>query len=101
MKIAFMPKTRAGRWSVALFISFIALVIASMFVAEIQHNAIEYPNPINSPLLGSLLYLTFAASIMASIIGLIAVFKKGERSILVFLSIPNLVYIMIYATIFQ
>ncbi|MBP1744515.1 MAG: hypothetical protein H6Q58_1493 [Firmicutes bacterium] len=101
MKISFLPKTRSGKWSVVLFAAYAVLVAASKFVSEIQNNTIEYPNPFNSPLLGSLLYLTFFASFMASVIGLFAVFKKGERSILVFLAIPNLIYIMIYSTIFQ
>ena len=101
MKVKFQPKTRSGKWSIGLFVSSILLVVASMVVAKMQKNTIEFPNPMNSPLLGSLLYLTFITSILASVMGLIAVIKKGERSILVFLAIPNLIYIMIYNLIFR
>ena len=101
MNIPLLPKTPTGKWSVGLFVLFLPLVFESMFVSEMQNNTIEYPNPVNSPLLGGLLYLTFLASILASLFGMIAVFKKRERSLLVYLAIPNLLYIMIYSLIFQ
>ena len=58
------------------------------YVSQVTGNTIEYPNPVNSPLLGSIIYLTFAVVIAAAIIGLIAVIQKKDRSLLVFLSIP-------------
>lgn len=88
MKITFLPKTRSGKWSVALFVSFFILAILGTAISALQKNTIEYPNPINSPLLGTLIYLTFSASIIASIAGLIAIRKNNERSILVYLVIP-------------
>jgi hypothetical protein len=88
MKTTLFPKKRAGNWSIILFISSIALWIAGHFIAIMQKNTIEFPNPINSPLLGTVIYLMFLTPIIASIIGLIAIIKKGERSILVYLSIP-------------
>lgn len=88
MKMTFLPKTLAGKWSVSLFIAFIALSIVGTMVSSIQGNTIEYPNPFNSPLLGTVIYLRFSAVIIASITGLIAVKKNNEHSILVYLSIP-------------
>lgn len=54
MKVKFQPKTHSGKWSIGLFVSSILLVVASMVVAKMQKNTIEFPNPMNSPLLGSL-----------------------------------------------
>jgi len=59
MKITILPKTPVGKRSVYLFIIFIALSIAGSVISNVQGNTIEYPNPINSPLLGTTIYLTF------------------------------------------
>lgn len=88
MKITFLPKTRSGQWSVVLFIAFIILSVVGSTISSVQKNTIEYPNPINSPLLGTIIYLMFSASIIASIAGLTAIRKNNERSILVYISIP-------------
>lgn len=88
MKIIFLPETRAGKWSLVSFIAFILLAIAGGLISSVQGNTIEYPNPINSPLLGTTIYLMFSAAIIASVAGLIAVMKKNERSILVYICIP-------------
>lgn len=87
MKATFLPKTRTGKYSVVLFIAFILLTIVGRIISTTQGNAIEYPTPFNSPLLGTIIYLRFAAAIIASIAGLIAV-RGNERSILVYISIP-------------
>jgi len=88
VKTAFLPKTRSGKWSVGLFAAFIIFAIAGSLISSLQKNTIEYHNPINSPLLGTIIYLMFSASIMASIAGLKAIIKNNERSILVYISIP-------------
>ncbi|AHF11491.1 MULTISPECIES: hypothetical protein [Dehalobacter] len=88
MKTVLLPETRAGRWSVGLFIAFIALAVAGGIISSTQGNTLEYPNPINSPFLGTVIYLMFSAIIIASAIGLIAVKKHNEHSVLVYLSIP-------------
>ncbi len=89
MKMTFLPKTPAGKWSVSLFIAFIALAVAGGMISSIQGKTIEYPNPFNSPLLGTVIYLMFSSVIIASITGLIAVKKNNDNSILVYLSIPH------------
>ena len=76
LKITFLPKTIAGKWSVSLFIAFIALAGAGTMISFIQENTIEYPNPLHSPLLGTVIYLMFSSVIITSITGLIAVKKK-------------------------
>lgn len=88
MKMTFLPKTPAGKLSVCLFIIFIALAVTGGMISSMQGNNIEYPNPFNSPLLGTVIYLMFSSAVIASITGLIAVKKKNDNSILVYLSIP-------------
>lgn len=88
MKNRFLPQTSKGKWSVGLFVAFIVLSVAGGLISDSVGNTIEYPNPINSPLLGSVIYLRFAAAILASIVGLLAVKKDQERSALVYVSIP-------------
>lgn len=88
MRYSFLPKTAKGKWSFSLFILFFVLSLAGTFISSYIGNTIEYPNPINSPLLGTVIYLRFLAAIMASLIGLIAIKKDHERSISVYLSVP-------------
>lgn len=88
MKLAVLPKTQKGKWAVGLFITFIIFAISGSLVSSITENSIEYPNPINSPLLGTIIYLMFTAAIVASIAGLTAVIKDKEKALFVYLSIP-------------
>ena len=88
MKYSFLPKTQKGKWSVSLFVAFISLSFVGGLISSKLGNTIEYPNPINSPLLGTVIYLMFSTAMIASITGLIAVKKYNERSILVYMSIP-------------
>lgn len=88
MKNRFLPQTSKGKWAVGLFVASLVLGIAGNRISDAIGNTIEYPNPINSPLLGSVIYLTFTAAILASLMGILAVKKDHERSILVFLLIP-------------
>ena len=88
MKNRLLPQTSKGKWSVSLFAAFLVLGIAANRIYSTIGNSIEYPNPINSPLLGSVIYLAFTAAILASLMGILAVKKDQERSILVFLLIP-------------
>ena len=93
MKNRLLPQTSKGEWSVSLFAAFLVLGIAGNRISNATVNAIEYPNPINSPLLGSVIYLAFTAAILASLMGILAVKKDHERSLLVFLLIlPGLFF---------
>jgi hypothetical protein len=89
MKITLLPKTRAGIYSVCMFIGFIILAVAGSYISSAQGNTIEYPNPFNSPLLGTVIYMAFAVLFGAAVIGVIAVLKDKERSILVYFIIPT------------
>ncbi|HEX5350508.1 MAG TPA: hypothetical protein VFW58_02675 [Trichococcus sp.] len=88
MKYPILPKTSKGKWSVGLFVAFLVLGLAGNLISTAAGNTIEYPNPINSPLLGSVIYLAFTSAISASVMGILAVKKDHERSLLVFLFIP-------------
>lgn len=92
MKKKFLPKTHSGKWSVGLFISFIVIsVFVSMMPDRLK--APDFPNPFETPLFASLIYLHLIAAIGASITGLRSVIKNNERSLLVFISIPlGLIY---------
>lgn len=65
MKTTILPKTLIGKRSVYLFIIFIALAITGSVISNVQCNTIEYPNPINSPLLGTTIYFTFIIAAIA------------------------------------
>jgi hypothetical protein len=95
MKTTFLPKTVHGKISVILFLSGIILGVASSLISNVIDNQIEYPNPLNSPLLGTLLYLTFAAIIFAALFGLAAVVRKKERAITVYIIIPPGIFVLI------
>lgn len=100
MKISFLPKTKPGKASLILFLSGLAAGIASSVVSDVIDNRIEYPNPLNSPLLGTLLYLTFAAMICTAITGLIAVLKKKEHAITVYIVVFPGVVLSIFILLF-
>ncbi|MEQ8154353.1 MAG: hypothetical protein ABRQ25_05650 [Clostridiaceae bacterium] len=51
MKMIFIPKTHAGKWSVNLFIAFIALYIAAVMIFLILGNTAGYTNLFSNPLL--------------------------------------------------
>jgi len=88
MKVTVLPKSRAGKFSVSFFVAFIGLAVAGSVISSAQGNTVEYPNPFNSPLLGTVIYLMFSAAIIASIAGIIAIKKSDERSILVYIALP-------------
>ena len=100
MKPTFLPKTVPGKASVISFISGIVLGVASKAISSVINNQIEYPNPLNSPLLGSTIYLTFTALIFAALIGLFAVIRKKERAISVYVIIPPGIFILFVVIVF-
>lgn len=89
MKITFLPQTKLGIWSVLLAIAnLILFVIGSVLPSNEGFSGLENitQNPIQALITVLILVLGIAAPVMA----LIAVIKKQERSILVFLVIPTL-----------
>ena len=98
MKFPILPKTSKGKWTVILFVAALVLGVAGNRISSAIGNTIEYPNPINSPLLGSVIYLTFASAILASVMGILAVRKEHERSLLVYvLILPGLFFVFAIA----
>lgn len=85
MKTTILPKSPMGKRSVYLFLIFLVLSIAGKVISNVQGNTIEYPNPVNSPLLGTTIYLAFILAAIAFITALTAVLKRKERAILVYL----------------
>lgn len=73
MKTTILPKSPMGKRSVYLFLIFLALSIAGKVISNVQGNTIEYPNPVNSPLLGTTIYLAFILAAIAFITALTAV----------------------------
>lgn len=85
MKTTFLPKTKTGQWSVILFGIFILLTFLGTFLSKALNNDIEYPNPINSPILGTVIYLTFIVAGAAFITGIRTFLKYKERAIAVYI----------------
>lgn len=83
-----LPSSKEGKWSLVLFASFLVLGLLGNLVSSWTNNQLEYPNPVSSPILGSVIYLGFAAAIAASVMGCLAIFKRKDLSVLVFLCIP-------------
>ena len=89
MKITILPKTKLGIQSVWLMIAgFLLFIIGSVIPSKAGYSGLEniYQNPIQTVIT----VLILALGIAAPIIALIAVIKKKERSILVFIIIPTL-----------
>lgn len=84
MNLSFLPRTGYGWRSILFAAGGLALGVAAKLIAAAQGNTIEYPNPINSPLLGTAIYLTFGFIAAAALTGLRAVRRQGERSLLVY-----------------
>ena len=84
MKIAFLPKTTLGKWSVALVIlCFVLFAAASVSLsADESYKGFDFivHNPV--PTIASL--IISAGGITAFGTGLVSVIKNGERSLLVY-----------------
>lgn len=78
-----MPKTKLGKWSVGLSVVFFLLLATGIFIISRQGPRIDqtfFDNPAASiPILGA-----GVSAIAAFITGIIAIWKRKERSILVF-----------------
>jgi hypothetical protein len=82
MRLNFMPKTRLGKWSVWLNAFFLIIIAASIILVNVL-GILSYDDhwwDVTVP-------LVFLASITAFILGLIAIRKNKERSVLVYISV--------------
>ena len=76
------PKTSLGKWSVGLNTFFLIVIIISIILVKVL-GILDFGDhwwDITVP-------ISFSSSIIAFIMGIIAVTKKKERSLLVYLSI--------------
>jgi len=82
MKIDFMPKTRAGKWSVWLNAFFLIIIVISIILVNVL-GLLSYGDhwwDVTVPIVSF-------ASIAAFILGIIAIRKNKERSVLVYVSV--------------
>jgi len=82
MKTNFMPKTRSGKWSVWLNAFFLIIIATSIILVNVL-SVLSYDDhwwDVTAP-------LVFFASIVAFIIGIIAIRKNKERSVFVYTSV--------------
>jgi thiol:disulfide interchange protein len=82
MKTNFMPKTRSGRWSVWLNAFFLIIIVTSIILVNVL-GILSYDDywwDVTVP-------LVFFASIVAFILGIIAIRKNKERSVFVYISV--------------
>lgn len=93
MGLSLLPKTRQGKWSFWLMIAFIASVTATGILTKAQEALGGSDGATGISYILSVISMGMT-SILASIFGIIAVLRKRERSVIVYLSIPiGLIYI--------
>jgi len=90
MKISFLPKTRLGKQAVIFFVSSWVLFLVGELLPS-KEGLSGWENVIQNPIHTLLTVLILVAGIAAPVMSLIAVIKKQERSILVFLIIPTII----------
>lgn len=88
MKHLIRPTSKAGLLSVGFFVLAVGFSVAGGIISRVTGNTLEYPSPLNSPLLGTSVYLHFAFAMAASAVGLYALYRKKDRALLVYLAIP-------------
>ena len=81
-----VPSSRMGKWSIAFILASLAFAVAGSEISTSIANGLEYPDPVTSPLLGTVIYLMFAAAIAASALGLLAMLRRHDHSPLLYLS---------------
>jgi hypothetical protein len=82
MEVKTKPKTKLGKWSVGLNIFFLVVITASIILVKF-FGILNF----NDTWWDITVPVSFSASIIALVTGIIAIGKKEERSILVYLSI--------------
>ena len=84
MTVCFMPKTTSGKWSVALFIAFIVLLVSFQFlVASGQRGGETF---FSNLALAIPMLIAGISGVSAFVTGLVGVIRSSERSIIVYLA---------------
>lgn len=99
MKLQFKPASKAGMLAVLFLLLSIGFSVAGGIISQVSGNTVEYPNPINCPLLGTFIYLHFAFAMAASAVGLYALYGKKDRALLVYLAIPWGIFLFLGVTL--
>jgi len=84
MKIGILPQTQPGKWSVGLILAFFLLFgLFQLLVASGQRGGATI---FDNMLLTVPIFAAGAAGIASFITGFMSMFRRGERSVLVFLA---------------
>ncbi|MDH4280264.1 MAG: hypothetical protein OEZ14_01455 [Acidimicrobiia bacterium] len=79
-----VPRTELGRWSLGLIVAFAGSL--SFFVAAVWAGERGGDGFFDNMWLTGPMLLAYAAAVGATVTGLMAVFRKRERAVLVFLA---------------
>jgi hypothetical protein len=90
MKITFLPRSALGRWAITLIAANLVIYSAGA-VLPYKTGFTGFEAILQNPLQTIISFIALSAGLAAGICALIAVSKKQERSILVFLTLPALV----------
>ncbi len=86
-----LPKTKLGKWSLGLIVAMPALFLVSMLFVSLLYESVPAGNIIvediaERPALALAMLAGMLSGILAFIMGLIAVSRQKERSILVYIA---------------
>lgn len=91
MKIALLPQTKSGQWSVNLMISSWVLFLVGSFLSwKPGYSGFEIV--IQNPLQATITVLMLFIGIATAGLALFSIFRDKERSLLVFVAIPAGLY---------
>jgi len=85
MKLHFMPKTTLGKWSVALIVAFIVLLVSFQFLVALGQRGGE--TFFSALVLTVPILIAGISGVSAFITGLIGVIRSRERSVIVYLAV--------------
>ncbi len=85
MKLHFMPKTTLGKWSVALIVAFIVLLLLFQFLVALGQRGGE--TFFSALILTVPILIAGISGVSAFITGLIGVIRSRERSVIVYLAV--------------
>lgn len=100
MSIILKPTTSKGKWALGFFLLFLVAGGAASLLSSLLGNSQEYPTLQSDPLLAFVIYLSFGAAILAALLGVLAVWREKERSLLVYLSIPLGLFLLLGLLVF-
>lgn len=91
MKITFLPKTKLGIWAVIMaIVSFSLFIVGSILPFKVGYTGIEIL--IQNPIQVLITILVIVIGIGSGIMALIAIIKKREGSLIVFLTVLSGLY---------